>query len=74
LLAWYTASFHDGAGHPGLGVWRYRAARLQTEHIGELIANLLDHSPSPAAALAHALATAQMAIKISAAERQAQVR
>jgi len=39
-----------------------------------LIGNLLDHSPSPAAALAHALATAQTAIQINAAERQAQVR
>ena len=55
----------DRAGHPGSGVWWYRAARPKTEHIGELIANLLDHSPSPAAALAHALTTAQRAIQIN---------
>jgi predicted transcriptional regulator len=55
----------DRTEHPGSGVWWYRAARPETEHIGELIATLLDHSPSPAAALAHALATARTAIQIN---------
>jgi len=55
----------DRAGHPGSGVWWYRAARPQTEHIGELIAAMLDYSPSPTAALAHALATARVAIQLN---------
>jgi predicted transcriptional regulator len=54
----------DRNGHPGCAVWWYRAARPQTEHIGELIAALLDHSPDPTAALAHALATTRTAIDI----------
>ena len=39
---------------PG-GRWEYQAARSPDEHLGELIADLLDACPSPQAALAHAL-------------------
>jgi predicted transcriptional regulator len=37
------------------GPWQYRAAGPAHEHIGNMIAVLLDHSPNPAAALKHAL-------------------
>lgn len=37
------------------GRWEYQAARTLDEHIGELIADLLDTSTSPPAALTHAL-------------------
>lgn len=37
------------------GGWEYQAARSRNEHIGELIADLLDASTSPPAAIAHAL-------------------
>lgn len=47
----------DAPGNPGLPAWHYHAAQSQAEHIGVLIATLLDQSPSPAEALAHALAT-----------------
>jgi predicted transcriptional regulator len=46
----------DRAGKPGPAAWWYRAARPVNEHIGELIAQLMDYSPDPEAALAHALA------------------
>ncbi len=45
----------DRAGKPGLPAWWYRAARPINEHIGELIARLMDYSPGPEAALAYAL-------------------
>jgi predicted transcriptional regulator len=45
----------DRTGKPGPSAWWYRAARPMNEHIGELIARLMDYSPDPAAALAHAL-------------------
>lgn len=35
--------------------WQYRAACPVHEHIGNVIAVLLDHSPDPAATLRHAL-------------------
>ena len=35
--------------------WQYQAARPAHEHIGNIIAVLLDHSPDPAAALRYAL-------------------
>jgi predicted transcriptional regulator len=54
----------ERAGRPGPSVWYYRAARSATEHIGELIAALLDHSPSPAESLGYALSTAQAAIQL----------
>ncbi len=44
------------AGKPGPAAWWYRAARPMNEHIGELIAKLMDYSPDPEAALAYAMA------------------
>jgi predicted transcriptional regulator len=55
------------AGRAGTQPWWYRAAQPQAEHIGELIAALLDYSPSPAEALTHALATARTASQIEPA-------
>ena len=46
----------DRSGKPGPSAWWYRAARPINEHIGELIARLMDHSPDPEAALAYAMA------------------
>ena len=46
----------DRAGKPGPAAWWYRAARPVNEHIGELIARLMDYSPDPEAALAYAMA------------------
>jgi predicted transcriptional regulator len=43
-------------GKPGPAVWWYRAARPMHDHIGELIAKLLDYSPDPEASLEYALA------------------
>ena len=45
----------DRPGKPGPAAWWYRAARPINEHIGELIARLMDYSPDPGAALAYAL-------------------
>jgi len=45
----------DRAGKPGPSAWWYRAARPVSEHIGVLIARLMDYSPDPEAALAYAL-------------------
>ena len=47
------------AGKPGPAAWWYRAARSMNEHIGELIAQLMDYSPDPEAALAYAMAARQ---------------
>jgi hypothetical protein len=44
-------------GKPGQSAWWYRAARPASEHIGGLIATLLDHSPDPDATLDYALTT-----------------
>jgi hypothetical protein len=44
-------------GKPGPPAWWYRATRPMSEHIGELIAKLLDYSLNPEATLAYALAT-----------------
>ena len=46
----------DRPGKPGPAAWWYQAARPMNEHIGELIAQLMDYSPDPEAALAYALA------------------
>jgi predicted transcriptional regulator len=46
----------DREGKPGPSAWWYRASRSMNEHIGELIARLMDYSPDPEAALAYALA------------------
>jgi len=46
----------DRPGKPGPAAWWYRAAQPMTEHIGELIAKLLDSSPDPEATLGYALA------------------
>ena len=46
----------DRTGKPGPSAWWYRASRSMNEHIGELIATLMDYSPDPEAALAYALA------------------
>jgi predicted transcriptional regulator/DNA-binding XRE family transcriptional regulator len=46
----------DREGKPGPLAWWYRAARPEHEHIGELIAALLDYSSDPRAALRYALA------------------
>lgn len=45
----------DRPGKPGPAAWWDRAARPMNEHIGELIARLMDYSPDPEAALAYAL-------------------
>ncbi len=45
----------DRPGKPGPSAWWYRAARPMNEHIGELIARLMDYSSDPEAALAYAL-------------------
>ena len=47
-------------GKPGPSAWWYRAARPASEHIGALIATLLDLSPNPEATLDYALATRRM--------------
>jgi predicted transcriptional regulator len=47
------------AGKPGPAAWWYQAARSMNEHIGELIAQLMDSSPDPEAALAYAMAARQ---------------
>jgi predicted transcriptional regulator len=47
------------AGKPGPAAWWYRAALPMNEHIGELIARLMDYSPDPEAALAYAMAARQ---------------
>ena len=57
----------DAPGHPGLPAWHYHAAQSQAEHIGALIATLLDHSPSPAETLAHALAATRTPIPVTPA-------
>lgn len=48
---------------------RYRAARPASEHIGTLIAALLDQSPEPGTTLAYALAIARTASLTSSARR-----
>jgi len=50
-----TRRLDDCPGKPGPAAWWYRAARPINEHIGELIARLMDYSPDPEAALAYAL-------------------
>jgi len=49
----------DRAGKPGPAAWWYRAAGSMNEHIGELIAQLMDYSPDPETALAYAMAASQ---------------
>jgi predicted transcriptional regulator len=49
----------DRAGKPGPAAWWYRATRSMNEHIGELIAQLMNYSPDPKAALAYAMAARQ---------------
>jgi len=49
----------DRPGKPGPSAWWYRAAQPMSEHIGELIANLLDYSPDPEETLSYALARRQ---------------
>lgn len=44
-------------GIPGSAAWWYRATRPMAEHVGDLIAKLLDRSPSPEATLSYALTT-----------------
>lgn len=48
----------DRGGRPGPPAWWYRAARPASEHIGALIAVLLDLSPDPDATLDYALRSA----------------
>ena len=45
------------AGSRGRRPWVYRPAQTFSQYAGDLIGALLDHSPHPAAVLAHALAT-----------------
>jgi hypothetical protein len=47
----------DREGKPGPMAWWYHAARPASEHIGALIAALLDLSPDPEASLHYALVT-----------------
>jgi predicted transcriptional regulator len=54
----------DRPKRAGAEVWWYRAARPQAEHIGNLIATLLNYSASPAETLAHALARMKTAISL----------
>jgi predicted transcriptional regulator len=49
----------DRVGKPGPAAWWYRAARSMNEHVGKLIAQLMDYSPDPEAALAYAMAARQ---------------
>ncbi len=58
----------DREGKPGPAAWWYRAARPMTEHIGQLIAALLDHSPDPDATLRCALAARPLAPRTRAAD------
>jgi predicted transcriptional regulator len=51
------------SGRAGKAPWWYRPARPASEHIGTLIAALLDDAPDPGAALTHALATARTAVR-----------
>ena len=60
----------DAPGLPSLSAWHYHAAPSQAEHIGALIATLLDQSPSPGEALAHALATTRTPIPLTPARRR----
>jgi len=53
------------SGHPGRQAWWYRAAQPQNEHIGALIAALLDQCPDPGAALAHALTATSPATRVT---------
>jgi Penicillinase repressor len=53
----------DRGGKPGPMAWWYHAARPASEHIGVLIAALLDLSPDPAASLDYALATGRTRIQ-----------
>ena len=46
-------------GKPGPAAWWYQAARSMNEHIGQLIAKLMDYSPDPETALAYAMAARQ---------------
>jgi predicted transcriptional regulator len=55
----------DRPKRAGAEVWWYRAAQPQAEHIGNLIATLLDYSASPAETLAHALANTKTAVSLS---------
>jgi predicted transcriptional regulator len=55
----------DRAGKPGPAAWWYQAARPMNEHIGELIAKLMDYSPDPEAALAYAMAARQRSQRIA---------
>jgi hypothetical protein len=50
-----TRRLGDRGGTPGPPAWWYRAARPASEHIGALIATLLDLSPDPDATLDYAL-------------------
>jgi predicted transcriptional regulator len=61
LCAKGMACRQDGysTGRPGQAAWWYRPVRSHDEHTGDVIAALLGQCPSPATALAHALATTQ---------------
>jgi hypothetical protein len=53
-----TRRLGDRGGMPGPPAWWYRAARPASEHIGALIAALLELSPDPDATLDYALRSA----------------
>jgi Penicillinase repressor len=53
----------DREGKPGPMAWWYHAARPASEHIGALIAALLDLSPDPEASLHYALVTRRTRIQ-----------
>jgi hypothetical protein len=50
---------NERPGKPGPSAWWYRPARPMSEHIGELVATLLNYSPDPEATLDYALAKRQ---------------
>jgi predicted transcriptional regulator len=56
LLARQELSRQESGRHRGAAAW-YSPARPAAEHIGSLIAALLDAAPDPGAALQHALTT-----------------
>jgi len=63
----------DRAGKPGPAAWWYRAARSMNEHTGELIAQLMDYSPDPEAALAYAMAARHRNPNLTAPNKQGPV-
>ncbi len=60
---------HVSAGRPGPPGWQYQAATPLAHHLGELVGQLLDHSPDPTATLSRALAGCQQRQRLRTATR-----